>query len=85
MGKRYHCDFCGKSFQDNPQSRKRHLNGISHQRNRRLHYESVMGTHVVRGTCTLSNGGCQHARTEVDCRSVSNGGGLCVCVCVFVC
>lgn len=42
MVKRYYCDYCNKSFQDNIQSRRRHLKGISHQRNRRLHYDAVM-------------------------------------------
>ena len=43
MPKRYYCDYCKKSFQDNPQSRKRHLNGIGHKRNRRMHYDSMSG------------------------------------------
>ena len=43
MPKRYYCDYCKKSFPDNPQSRKRHLNGIGHKRNRRMHYDSMNG------------------------------------------
>ncbi|XP_013392667.1 zinc finger matrin-type protein 5 [Lingula anatina] len=38
MGKRYYCDFCDKSFADNPTNRKNHLKGVSHQRMRKLHY-----------------------------------------------
>ena len=43
MPKRYFCDYCKKSFQDNPQSRKRHLNGVGHKRNRKMHYDSMNG------------------------------------------
>ncbi|EDO47452.1 predicted protein [Nematostella vectensis] len=40
MGKRYYCDFCDRSFADSPQNRKKHNNGVQHQRNRKLHYDS---------------------------------------------
>lgn len=43
MGKRYHCDYCGKSFPDNPQSKKNHMNGVYHQRNRKAHYDLFRG------------------------------------------
>ncbi|BFZ05193.1 hypothetical protein BsWGS_08232 [Bradybaena similaris] len=41
MGKRYYCEYCDKSFADNPTSRKTHLTGNSHIQNRRVHYESM--------------------------------------------
>ncbi|XP_006013312.1 zinc finger matrin-type protein 5 [Latimeria chalumnae] len=40
MGKRYYCDYCDRSFQDNPHNRKKHLNGIQHHRARKLWYDS---------------------------------------------
>ncbi|XP_054765609.2 zinc finger matrin-type protein 5-like [Lytechinus pictus] len=38
MGKRYYCDYCDKSFADNSENRKKHLNGVVHDRLRKLHY-----------------------------------------------
>ncbi|XP_038619448.1 zinc finger matrin-type protein 5 isoform X1 [Tachyglossus aculeatus] len=32
MGKRYFCDYCDRSFQDNLHNRKKHLNGVQHLR-----------------------------------------------------
>ncbi|KAI0216900.1 hypothetical protein LSAT2_031162 [Lamellibrachia satsuma] len=40
-GKQYFCEFCEKSFADNPTSRRNHLRGLQHQRMKNLHYESV--------------------------------------------
>uniref|UniRef100_A0A8C4R9D8 Zinc finger, matrin-type 5 n=1 Tax=Eptatretus burgeri TaxID=7764 RepID=A0A8C4R9D8_EPTBU len=40
MGRRYFCDFCGRSFQDNLPSRRRHIGGAQHQRLRRAWYEA---------------------------------------------
>uniref|UniRef100_A0A2R5LAJ2 Zinc finger matrin-type protein 5 n=1 Tax=Ornithodoros turicata TaxID=34597 RepID=A0A2R5LAJ2_9ACAR len=40
MGRRYHCDYCGKSFPDNVNNRKKHLQGVHHIRLRKLHYEN---------------------------------------------
>ncbi|XP_065199256.1 zinc finger matrin-type protein 5-like [Sycon ciliatum] len=40
MGKRYHCDFCNKSFQDSRAGRLRHFRGTQHQRLRQQHYDS---------------------------------------------
>ena len=40
MGKRYYCDYCNKSFADNPVSRKTHLSGVVHAQNKRVHYDS---------------------------------------------
>ncbi|KAK3588687.1 hypothetical protein CHS0354_028897 [Potamilus streckersoni] len=40
MGKRYYCDYCDKSFADNPVNRKNHLRGVIHNKMRKLHYDS---------------------------------------------
>eukprot|EP00128_Syssomonas_multiformis_P005674 Colp12_sorted_trinity150504_noHs@26176 len=40
MGKRYFCDYCNKSFMDNPLARKRHLESANHQLQVKLHYDS---------------------------------------------
>ncbi|XP_010938179.1 zinc finger CCCH domain-containing protein 3 isoform X3 [Elaeis guineensis] len=40
LGK-YYCDYCDKQFQDTPSARKRHLQGIQHQRARALWYDSL--------------------------------------------
>lgn len=39
MGKRYFCDYCDRSFQDNLHNRKKHLNGVQHLRAKRLWYD----------------------------------------------
>lgn len=44
MGKRYHCEYCNRSFADTPHTRKNHINGVQHKRNRKLHYDSFKGT-----------------------------------------
>ena len=41
MGKRYYCEFCDKSFADNPKGRKNHNAGLFHQHLKQAHYESV--------------------------------------------
>ncbi|XP_049935776.1 zinc finger CCCH domain-containing protein 3 [Nymphaea colorata] len=40
LGK-YYCDYCDKQFQDTPSARKRHLQGLQHQRVRALWYDSL--------------------------------------------
>ncbi|RWR94517.1 zinc finger CCCH domain-containing protein 3 isoform X2 [Cinnamomum micranthum f. kanehirae] len=39
LGK-YYCDYCDKQFQDTPSARRRHLQGIQHQRAKALWYDS---------------------------------------------
>ena len=46
MGKRYHCEYCNRSFADTPHTRKNHINGVQHKRNRKLHYDSFKGTYA---------------------------------------
>ncbi|XP_078739577.1 zinc finger matrin-type protein 5-like [Lampetra fluviatilis] len=61
MGKRYHCDFCDKTFQDNLQSRRRHLRGLGHQQRRQQWYAAYRGeftintiTYIITYTITSS-------------------------------
>ncbi|XP_057963095.1 zinc finger CCCH domain-containing protein 3 isoform X2 [Malania oleifera] len=39
LGK-YYCDYCDKQFQDTPSARKRHLQGLQHQRSKALWFDS---------------------------------------------
>uniref|UniRef100_A0A8D0HNQ6 Zinc finger matrin-type protein 5 n=1 Tax=Sphenodon punctatus TaxID=8508 RepID=A0A8D0HNQ6_SPHPU len=39
MGKRYFCDYCDRSFQDNLHNRKKHLNGVQHLRSKKSWYD----------------------------------------------
>ncbi|XP_023739104.1 zinc finger CCCH domain-containing protein 3 isoform X2 [Lactuca sativa] len=40
LGK-YYCDYCDKQFQDTPFHRKRHLQGLLHQKAKALWYASI--------------------------------------------
>ena len=40
MGKRYYCEYCDRYFADSSGNRKKHVNGIQHKRNRKMHYDS---------------------------------------------
>ncbi|XP_078277842.1 zinc finger matrin-type protein 5 isoform X2 [Rhinoraja longicauda] len=40
MGKTYFCDYCGRSFQDNLHNRKKHLQGVQHQRSKKFWFDS---------------------------------------------
>ncbi|CAI9101351.1 OLC1v1038653C1 [Oldenlandia corymbosa var. corymbosa] len=40
LGK-YYCDYCDKEFQDTATARKRHLQGVHHQRAKALWYDSL--------------------------------------------
>ncbi|XP_042397460.1 zinc finger CCCH domain-containing protein 3-like [Zingiber officinale] len=63
LGK-YHCDYCDKQFQDTPGARKRHLQGLSHQRARALWYDSFKEPHGVsplfQPDGSLAKGVCHH-------------------------
>ncbi|CAG0890275.1 unnamed protein product, partial [Darwinula stevensoni] len=39
MGKRYHCDYCDKSFPDSKEGRDKHINGVVHKRMKKEHYD----------------------------------------------
>ncbi|XP_073986371.1 zinc finger matrin-type protein 5 [Rhodnius prolixus] len=41
MGRRYYCEYCDRGFTDVVDSRKKHLNGISHQRLKKIYYCKV--------------------------------------------
>ncbi|XP_074348322.1 zinc finger CCCH domain-containing protein 3 isoform X1 [Apium graveolens] len=43
LGK-YYCDYCDKEFQDTSYARKRHLQGVQHQRSKSLWYHSLRTT-----------------------------------------
>lgn len=43
MGKRYYCEYCDRHFADSPGNRKKHIKGIQHCRNRKMHYDSFKG------------------------------------------
>ncbi|KAK3762444.1 hypothetical protein RRG08_009834 [Elysia crispata] len=67
MGKRYYCDYCNKSFADNPVSRKTHLSGVVHAQNKRAHYdafrdeEEILRDEANKRPCRtfLSSGQCK--------------------------
>lgn len=48
MGKRYFCDYCDRSFQDNLHNRKKHLNGLQHLKAKKVWYD------MFRGGCWLA-------------------------------
>lgn len=38
MGKKYYCEYCDKSFKDDSNIRKKHIEGLPHQKARQEHY-----------------------------------------------
>ncbi|CAG8499406.1 16164_t:CDS:2 [Acaulospora morrowiae] len=40
MVKKYYCDYCDRSFPDNAEARRKHIEGTQHQNNVKLHYDS---------------------------------------------
>lgn len=47
MGKRYYCDYCDRSFQDNMHNRKKHLNGVLHHRAKKAWFDHFKDLHVI--------------------------------------
>ena len=47
MGKKYYCEYCDKSFADNPVNRRNHMRGTKHRQSRRMHYDSLRGMHEM--------------------------------------
>ncbi|XP_044144458.1 zinc finger matrin-type protein 5 isoform X2 [Bufo gargarizans] len=39
MGRRYFCDYCDRTFQDNLHNRKKHLSGVQHQKSKKAWYD----------------------------------------------
>ncbi|NP_001291163.1 zinc finger matrin-type protein 5 [Esox lucius] len=44
MGKRYYCDYCDRSFQDNMHNRKKHLYGVQHHRSKKAWFDHFRDT-----------------------------------------
>ncbi|XP_012724658.1 zinc finger matrin-type protein 5 [Fundulus heteroclitus] len=47
MGKRYYCDYCDRSFQDNMHNRKKHLNGVQHHRAKKAWFDQFRDTAAI--------------------------------------
>lgn len=47
MGKRYYCDYCDRSFQDNMHNRKKHLNGVQHHRAKKAWFDNFRGERLL--------------------------------------
>ncbi|KAG0563111.1 hypothetical protein M758_8G004800 [Ceratodon purpureus] len=70
---KYYCDYCDKQFYDTPKSRKRHLQGIFHQRAKKQWFDSFRDQESGstqdgnRPPCTffLRTGTCQYGS---ECR-----------------
>lgn len=50
MGKRYYCDYCDRSFVDDIQARKKHLQGSAHIRSYKQHYQKQRGNYLYFST-----------------------------------
>ncbi|XP_031116050.1 zinc finger CCCH domain-containing protein 3 isoform X1 [Ipomoea triloba] len=72
LGK-YYCDYCDKEFQDTTAARRRHLQGIQHQRAKALWYNSLLTDPLVhndpesfgKGVCNrfVRTGSCQYGES----------------------
>ncbi|XP_051175986.1 zinc finger matrin-type protein 5-like [Leptopilina boulardi] len=47
MVKRYYCDYCDRSFKDNPEARKKHLTSLLHVNARTEHYRLFKGPEEI--------------------------------------
>ncbi|NP_001279876.1 zinc finger matrin-type protein 5 [Callorhinchus milii] len=47
MRRTYFCDYCGRSFQDNLHNRKKHLQGVQHQRAKKFWFDSFRDTATI--------------------------------------
>ncbi|ESO12320.1 hypothetical protein HELRODRAFT_146232, partial [Helobdella robusta] len=45
--KRYYCDYCDKSFADNPTNRKNHLSGVQHKIAKQNHYDQFKDPKII--------------------------------------
>lgn len=43
MGKKYYCDYCDTSFPDSKEGRKKHNEGLVHQRMKEAHFRQFAG------------------------------------------
>ncbi|XP_038619449.1 zinc finger matrin-type protein 5 isoform X2 [Tachyglossus aculeatus] len=55
MGKRYFCDYCDRSFQDNLHNRKKHLNGVQHLRAKKGWFDRFRGQCDFGSNCRFSH------------------------------
>ncbi|ERE91094.1 zinc finger matrin-type protein 5 [Cricetulus griseus] len=55
MGKRYFCDYCDRSFQDNLHNRKKHLNGLQHLKAKKVWYDMFRGQCDFGSNCRFSH------------------------------
>ncbi|KAM7369008.1 hypothetical protein PAMP_013307 [Pampus punctatissimus] len=47
MGRRYYCDYCDRSFQDNMHNRKKHLNGVQHHRAKKAWFDHFRDNEAI--------------------------------------
>ncbi|VDP94119.1 unnamed protein product [Echinostoma caproni] len=78
MGKRFHCDYCDKSFPDNLVNRRAHLNGVQHQQARKLHFENFLGVCDYGIMCRYSH------MTPEALRQLEDAAGKKTCFSYFV-
>lgn len=65
MGKRYFCDYCDRSFQDNMHNRKKHLNGVQHHRAKKAWFDNFRGEHSLQLVSTPLRRG--YSKNESAC------------------
>ena len=72
MGKRYHCEYCNRSFADPLHTRKKHINGVQHKTNRKLHSRVRFNTVVLCSKLTerVSFGTLINVKKGVICADV---------------
>ncbi|XP_015518150.1 zinc finger matrin-type protein 5 [Neodiprion pinetum] len=66
MGRRYYCDYCDRSFKDDPEARKKHLSSIQHSRNRTEHYDRFKDAAVILKEESAKTP-CKRFITQGDC------------------
>ncbi|XP_036418867.1 zinc finger matrin-type protein 5 isoform X1 [Colossoma macropomum] len=64
MGKRYYCDYCDRSFQDTLHNRKKHLNGVQHQRSKKAWLDNFRDAAAI----------LQEERSKQPCRKFQQTG-----------
>ncbi|XP_016905065.1 zinc finger matrin-type protein 5 [Apis cerana] len=47
MGRRYYCEYCDRSFKDDPEARKKHLSSLQHAKNRADHYNMFKDPEII--------------------------------------
>ncbi|PIN25756.1 U1 snRNP-specific protein C [Handroanthus impetiginosus] len=72
LGK-YYCDYCDKQFQDTPAARRRHLQGVVHQRAKALWYDAVrssahLGLDQVQDPQSIGKGICNRFVRTGSCQ-----------------